>query len=113
MLFKKTQLLVFLFTIIFSSLTFSQTTCNDTSWDKGVDFNGSNQHLKQVSQSTASNSLRMLGFSELASANSDISKTSGHWASRPWATAIVFQIDGHNSNQHIWNSGEGASPSFN
>ena len=39
MLFKKTQLLVFLFTIIFSSFTFSQTTCNDTSWDKGVDFN--------------------------------------------------------------------------
>ena len=46
MLFKKTQLLVFLFTIIFSSFTFSQTTCNDTSWDKGVDFDGAQSTLK-------------------------------------------------------------------
>ena len=62
MLFKKTQLLVFLFTIIFSSFTFSQTTCNDTSWDKGVDFNGDLQHLQQVSLSTSYNPLRMNGI---------------------------------------------------
>jgi len=27
----------------------------------------------------------------------------------PWATAIVFKADGNNSNQHIWNHGEGSS----
>ena len=26
----------------------------------------------------------------------------------PWATAIVFKLDIHNSNQHIWNVGEGS-----
>ena len=46
MLSKINQILVFLFTIIFSSFTFSQTTCNDTSWDKGVDFNGAQSTLK-------------------------------------------------------------------
>ena len=61
MLFRKTQLLVFLFSIIFSSFTFSQTTCNDTSWNEGVDFDGANQHLKQVSQNTGVNAIRMAG----------------------------------------------------
>jgi hypothetical protein len=36
-------------------------------------------------------------------------ETSNNSNARPWATAIVFRIDGHNSNQHIWNQGEGAS----
>ena len=33
--------------------------------------------------------------------------TSNGTNSRPWATAIVFRPDGHNSNQHLWNVGEG------
>ena len=37
----------------------------------------------------------------------DSAKTSDHVYSRPWAIAIVFKIDGNNSNQHIWNQGEG------
>ena len=82
---------------------------NDTSWTKGIKFSGGNEHLKQVTASTASNALRMNGLSQLASANSDSSKTSDHTYSRPWATAIVFQTPNNNTNQHIWNSGEGAS----
>ena len=109
MLFKKTQLLVFLFTIIFSSFTFSQTTCNDTSWDKGVDFNGSNEHLAQVANFANNNQpIRMGGSSVTASLNADSSKTSSDTNSRPWATTMVFKADLNNSNQHIWNSGEGA-----
>lgn len=34
--------------------------------------------------------------------------TSNDTFSRPWATAIVFSVDGNSSNQHIWNCGEGA-----
>ena len=60
MLSKINQILVLLFTIIFSSFTFSQTTCNDTSWNKGVDFNGDNQYLKQVSQNTGVNQLMIM-----------------------------------------------------
>jgi len=41
--------------------------------------------------------------------SSDITKTSDAIYSRPWATSIVFKADRNNSNQHIWNYGEGAS----
>ena len=108
MLFKKTQLLVFLFTIIFSSFTFSQTTCNDTSWDKAVDFDGANQHLKQVSQNTGVNAIRMAGQSQTVALGSNVGYTTNVGAGRPWATTIMFKTDRNGSNQHIWNSGEGA-----
>ena len=50
----------------------------------------------------------MTGLSTTVPANSDSSKTSASSSARPWATAVVFKSDGHSSNQHIWNSGEGA-----
>ena len=69
MLSKINQILVFLFTIIFSSFTFSQTTCNDTSWDKGVDFNGANQllnrHLDSVLQNPELLDYSFLKYHEL------------------------------------------------
>ena len=80
-----------------------------TPWSKALDFSGGSEHLKQVTQSTGSNALRMSGLSQLATANADSSKTSDHTYSRPWATAIVFQTPNNTSNQHIWNSGEGTS----
>ena len=78
-----------------------------TDWDKAINFSGGSEHLKQVNTSNSSNALRMNGLSQLASANSDSSKTSNDTYSRPWATAIVFQTPNNTSNQHIWNSGEG------
>ena len=108
MLFKKKQLLVFLFTTIFSSFTFSQITCNDTPWNKALDFSGGAEHLKQVGIHTNVLPIAMDGLSVTVAANSNSSKTSNSSNSRPWATAIVFKSDGNNSNQHIWNSGEGA-----
>ncbi len=80
-----------------------------TDWDKAVDFSGGNEHLKQVSTSTGYNALRMGGSSVTVPSNSDSSKTASSTSARPWATTIVFKTDGNNSNQHIWNSGEGAS----
>ena len=82
---------------------------NDTPWNKALDFSGSNEHAKMVSPSAAVGALRMSGLSQLATANSDSSKTSSNTYARPWATSIVFKSDGNSSNQHIWNSGEGAS----
>ena len=35
--------------------------------------------------------------------------TSAGSNARPWATAIVFKADRHNSNQHIWNAGQGTT----
>jgi hypothetical protein len=80
-----------------------------TSWNKAIKFSGGSEYLQQVSSSNIyNNALRMGRLSQLASANSDSSKTSNDTYSRPWATAVVFQTPNNNTNQHIWNSGEGA-----
>jgi len=80
-----------------------------TPWNKAIDFSGSNEYLRQVaSNNVYNNPLRMGGLGVTVAANSDSSKTSNASNSRPWATAIVVSSDGNNSNQHIWNSGEGA-----
>jgi hypothetical protein len=81
---------------------------NDTPWTKALNFSGSNEHLKQVTQSSGSNAIRMSGFSSTVVVNSDLSKTSNDTLARPWATAVMFQTPNNTSNQHIWNSGEGS-----
>jgi len=73
-----------------------------------LDFSGSSEHAKQVNSSSDYNAIRMGGLSQLVSPNTDSSKTSNDTYSRPFATAIVFKSDFNSSNQHIWNSGEGA-----
>jgi len=80
-----------------------------TDWTKALDFSGSNEHLAQVANFANNNQpIRMGGSSVTATANADSSKTSDDTNSRPWATTMVFKADRNNSNQHIWNSGEGA-----
>ena len=81
---------------------------NLTSWNKALDFSGSSQHAKQVSSSYNHNALRMSTLAVTVAAPTTSGNTSGDSNSRPWATSIVFRVDGNNSNQHIWNSGEGA-----
>ena len=80
---------------------------NDTSWHKAIDFSGSSERLQMVSSSSSANPLKMAGNNNQVSAPTTSGNTvaSGH----PWATAIVFNPDGHSSNQHIWNLGEGAN----
>jgi len=82
---------------------------NDTPWTKALDFSGSNEHLKQVSNSTYINALRMGGKSVQVPVNADSTKTTNDSNATPWATTVVFKADGNNSNQHIWNSGEGTA----
>ena len=79
-----------------------------TPWTKALNFSGSGEHLKQVTQSSGSNAIRMSGFSSTVVVNNDLSKTSNDTLARPWATAVMFQTPNNNSNQHIWNSGEGS-----
>ena len=82
---------------------------NDTPWTKALDFSGSNEHLKQVSSSHYVNALKLGGYGVQVANNTDSSKTVDSGFCFAWATAIVFKIDGNNSNQHIWNSGEGSN----
>jgi len=82
---------------------------NLTSWTKALDFSGSNEHVKQVNAITQAQALRLGGYGVAVANNPDSTKTADNGYSFPFATSIVFKIDGNNSNQHIWNMGEGAS----
>ena len=81
---------------------------NDTPWTKALDFSGSNEHAKQVGTNTNYTPIGMDGLSATSSAPSISGNTSGHVYSRPWASTIVFKVDRHSSNQHIWNLGDGS-----
>ncbi len=52
--------------------------------------------------------MKMNGQASLITGTPTSGYTSSNTSARPWATAIVFQTDKNNSNQHIWNLGEGA-----
>ena len=81
---------------------------NLTDWDKAVDFSGGNEHLQQVANYYTVSPLHMNGYATNIAAPSNSGYTANGSSVRPWATAIVFKIDNVSSNQHIWNSGEGA-----
>jgi len=76
-----------------------------TSWAKALDFSGSSERAVMVSNSWAYNPMQMGATSNTVSA-----PTAGKTVSigYPWATTCVFNRDAVNSNQHIWNMGEGA-----
>jgi hypothetical protein len=79
-----------------------------TSWNKAIDFNGSNQRAQMVAYGHNNNPLLMGGVSTTVGAPLSSVDTSNDINARPWATAIVFKSDNNSSNQHIWNQGEGA-----
>jgi hypothetical protein len=82
----------------------------DTPWTKALDFSGSSEHSKQVSSSMYSQPLQMNGLDNTVDLGTvSQGDTSNNTSSRPWATACVFKADRHNSNQVIWNQGEGSS----
>ena len=84
---------------------------NNTPWTKALDFSGSNEYLRLVSGNNANSVLKMSGMGIAAGGNSTAGYTSNDYYARPWATSIVFKADGNNSNQYIWNSGEGTGSS--
>ena len=84
------------------------TAAITTDWDHALDFSGSSERAQQVTPSSSFNALRMRAYATSVGMPADLTKTSGSGTSCPWATSIVFKADGNNSNQHIWNSGEGA-----
>ena len=80
-----------------------------TPWTKALDFSGSSERIQQSNSSVLYTPLKMAGQSSQVAVN----PTSGYTVANgyPWATACVFKIDGHSSNQHIWNLGEGSGSS--
>ena len=86
----------------------SPPVTNLTNWNKALDFSGSNERAQQVISNYHYNPISNGGISTTVSAPGSAGYTSSNTNARPWATAIVFKYDGQNSNQHIWNMGEGA-----
>jgi hypothetical protein len=82
---------------------------NDTPWTKALDFNGGSEHTKQVSNSMYTQPMQMAGIADVKAGNSTAGYTSDASLALPWATSCVFKADRHNSNQVIWNQGEGSS----
>lgn len=74
---------------------------NETSWTKALDFSGGGERAEMVNNGSVFNPM-MMADKSVTVANRDDADA------RPWAAACVFKIDGNNSNQHIWNLGEGA-----
>ena len=84
-------------------------TANSTSWTKAVDFGGSNEHLKQVSNLSFANALRLDHKALTITAPTWATGTSADYHAKPWATSVVFNIDNNTSHQVIWNQGGGAN----
>lgn len=78
-----------------------------TSWSKAIDFSGNAERMQIVDNSYYRVPMKMAGLNNQVAAPGATTHTSADSNARPWATAIVFKVDGHNSNQHIWNVGEG------
>jgi hypothetical protein len=78
-----------------------------TSWTKALDFGGNSERTLQVNNSYLYTPLNLGNLGATVAAGT-AGSTSNDSNARPWATAIVFSSDNNNSNQHIWNCGEGA-----
>ena len=92
-----------------SQITTPVASTNATSWSKALDFSGGAERAQQVDSSYFRVPMKMSGINNNVSGHSTTSGyTSDDTDSRPWATAIVFKVDTYNSNQHVWNVGEGS-----
>ena len=81
-----------------------------TNWTKALDFSGGAERAQMVSTSSTFNPLMMRGVAGTTSvAPATPGNTTDSLNGAPWATSVVFKYDGHNSNQHIWNAGEGTN----
>ena len=92
----------------FGEYTEPTAASNLTSWSKALDFSGSNEYAVTTNAGQLNNPIRMSDLAVTVGSPTSSNYTSSVTNSRPWATAIVFRADGNNSNQHIWNQGEGA-----
>ena len=87
-------------------LTIPAAPANATSWTKAIDFDGSSERMQIVDNSYHRVAMKMSGLNNQVSGGSKVITSSDAYA-RPWATAIVFKSSTYNSNQHVWNVGEG------
>ena len=78
-----------------------------TPWNKALDFDGSSERAMMVVSDFYRCPMKMGNIATTVSAGA-AGFTTNDSNSRPWATSVVFKVDTYNSNQHIWNVGEGS-----
>ncbi len=77
-----------------------------TPWTKAIDFSGGAERMAQEGGGNIiRNPLRQTGSTVSMPASGTVSSDGN---ARPFATAIVFQYDGHSSDQYIWGQVEGS-----
>ena len=81
-------------------------TTNATSWTKAVNFDGSNDYLKQVSDNFSRIPM-MLPIDRQINADSILTEgyTSSNGQARTWAATVTFKWGGGSSDQYIWSMG--------
>ena len=85
--------------------TIPVASTNTTDWTNAIDFSGGSEHIRQNAATQASPFVLSGTTVNTASSGMTTSDSSG----RPWATTVVFRLDGANADQHIWNYGEGVA----
>ena len=92
----------------FTEVTEPAASTSLTNFSKALDFSGNSERAQQVTQDSNRIPMKMYGQASLITGTPTSGHTSGNASAKPWATAVVFKIDGNSSNQHIWNCGEGS-----
>jgi hypothetical protein len=96
----------------------NNTSSNSTSWTKALHFGSGGgysaaSHLRQAHNHQDFNVLRHNGLSATVGLPDQAGSTVRSSNGRPWATAVVFQSDGNNVDQHIWQQGNGSGGNGN
>jgi len=89
----------------------SNAVTNATSWSKALDFSGGNEYAYASQTNTNYQPIAQPTGVTIAEHANGPGTTSNAAGAKPWACAVSFNVDGHSSNQHIWNMGEGAGSS--
>ena len=75
-------------------------------WSKAIDFTSTNHNLSKIQTTSVSSpisqDLNTTVVEPVTSGN-----TTNDNNGRPWATSVVFNVDGDTASQYIWNQGDG------
>ena len=77
----------------------------DTTWSKAIDFTSTTQNLSKQNTGSSSCPIHQTSQGGAISISSTPGYTSTGTYTKPWATSVIFKVDGATSNQYIWNQG--------
>jgi len=94
------------YTVTYTMSSYASTGA--TSWTKAFSFSTDTKRIEMNYNSWGANPVKMDNQAQVIGLPTPGNTTN---AGHPWAVATVFKTDGINSNQHIWNVGQGLGSS--